>query len=100
CDRRIDSRFEGAIEVYNAAGRRLGYRRSQGRHEPLLDFTAPADGDYFLKVYDILFNGGPEYAYRLSVHTGPHIEFVMPASGLPNTTAEYTVYGRNLPGGQ
>jgi hypothetical protein len=44
----IDSRMEGAIELYNAAGRRLSHRRALGREEPLVDFTAPADGDYTL----------------------------------------------------
>jgi len=96
----IDSRMEGAIELYNAQGRRLMHRRALGRQEPLIDFTVPADGDYLLKVYDFLYNGSGDYFYRLSLHTGPHIDFVMPASGLPNTTSEYTLFGRNLPGGQ
>ena len=96
----IDSRMEGALEIHNAAGRRLLHRRALGREEPLLDFTAPADGVYLLKVYDFLYGGSAEYFYRLSVHTGPHIDFVMPASGLSGTTAEYTLFGRNLPGSQ
>ncbi|MGE5194754.1 MAG: hypothetical protein ACM3U2_19865 [Deltaproteobacteria bacterium] len=96
----LDSRMEGALELYTAAGRRLLHRRTLGRQEPLLDFAVPADGEYLLKVYDFLYGGGPEYVYRLAVHTGPHIDFVLPASGLPNTTATYTLYGRNLAGGQ
>ncbi|HEY3963308.1 MAG TPA: hypothetical protein VGM05_02045 [Planctomycetaceae bacterium] len=96
----IDSRMEGALELYTVAGRRIMHRRTLGSAEPVLDFTAPADGDYLLKVYDFLYTGNAEYFYRLSLHTGPHIDFVLPASGLPNTTAEYTLYGRNLPGGQ
>ena len=76
------------------------HRRTLGRQEPLIDFTVPADGEYLIKVHDFLYNGSAEYFYRLVVHTGPHIDFVLPASGLPNTTAEYTLYGRNLPGGQ
>ncbi len=98
--KRLDSRMEGAIELYNAAGRRLSHRRALGREEPLVDFIAPADGDYLLKVNDFLYGGNAEHFYRLSVHTGPHIDFVIPASGLANTTAEYTLYGRNFPGGQ
>src|SRR5262249_2475477 len=45
-------------------------------------------------------SGGPEYFYRLALHTGPHIDFVLPASGLAGTTATYTLFGRNLAGGQ
>ena len=85
---------------HTAAGRRILSRRTVGRQEPLIDFAVPADGDYLLKVYDFLYGGGPDYVYRLSVHTGPHIDFVLPASGLPNTTPTYTLYGRNLAGGQ
>jgi hypothetical protein len=98
--RRLDSRMEGAIELYSPAGRRLIHRRTLGREEPLIDFTVPADGDYLLKVNDFLYGGNAEYFYRLTVHAGPHIDFVIPASGQANTTAEYTLYGRNLPGSQ
>lgn len=96
----IDSRMEGALELYDATGRRLMHRRAKGRQDPLLDFTVPADGEYRVKVYDFLYNGSAEYFYRLTVHTGPHIDYVMPASGLAGTTAAYTLFGRNLPGGQ
>ena len=102
--KQIDSRMEAAVDLFavtpTGAGRRLLHRRTLGRQEPLLDFTIPADGEYLLKVHDFLYNGSAEYFYRLAVHVGPHIDFVLPASGLPNTTAEYTLYGRNLPGGQ
>lgn len=98
--RKIDSRLEGALELYGPNGRRLQHRRASGTVEPLLDFTVPADGEYLVKVFDFQYAGNAEYFYRLSLHTGPHIDFVLPASGVPNTTAEYTLYGRNLPGGQ
>jgi hypothetical protein len=102
--KQIDSRMEGALDLVNVtpagAGRRITHRRTLGRQEPLIDFTVPADGEYLIKVHDFLYNGGAEYPYRLAVHTGSHIDFVLPASGLANTTAEFTLYGRNLPGGQ
>ncbi|HEY2251564.1 MAG TPA: hypothetical protein VGH74_10910, partial [Planctomycetaceae bacterium] len=106
--KQLDSRMEGAVDLLTVtqtgnvigAGRRIMHRRTLGRAEPLLDFTVPADGEYLLKVHDFLYNGSAEYVYRLALHTGPHIDFVLPAAGLPGTTAEYTLYGRNLPGGQ
>ncbi|MFN0055937.1 MAG: hypothetical protein ACKV0T_27650 [Planctomycetales bacterium] len=97
--RKIDSRMEGVVELYQG-GRRLAHQRVTGKREPLLDFTSAADGEYLLKVHDFVFNGSPEYFYRLTVHTGPHLEFILPASGVANSTGEYTVYGRNLAGGQ
>lgn len=96
---RIDSRMEGALELYQG-GRRIAHQRMKGRQEPLIDFKVPADGEYLLKVFDFVYGGGPEYFYRLSLSTAPQIDFILPASGLPNATGEYTLYGRNLPGGQ
>src|SRR6266516_7047239 len=91
----IDSRMDAALVLYDVAGKELERNRSGG----LLDFAAPADGEYRFKLYDFLFRGGEEYFYRLAVGTGPHIDFIFPPSGLPGTKAKYLLYGRNLPGG-
>ena len=87
--------MDAALILYDAAGKELQRNRSGG----LLDFAAPADGEYHLKVYDFLFRGGGEYFYRLAVGTGPHIDFIFPPSGLAGTKGKYLLYGRNLPGG-
>jgi len=65
-----------------------------------LDFTAPADGDYYPAVHDFTYGGGAEHVYRLSVSQRPYIDFIVPPVGKPGSSAKYTVYGRNLPGGQ
>jgi hypothetical protein len=98
--RKIDSRMDGTLELYDAAGRRLARSNPRRTEEPLIDFAVPADGEYVVKVFDFVYGGGAEYPYRLLLRTGPWIDFVIPASGLPGTTSEYTLYGRNLPGGQ
>lgn len=97
---RLDSRMDAVLELYSSAGRKLATSHNEHRHDALLDYRLPADGDYTLKVYDFVFGGGADYMYRLSIHTGPHIDYVLPASGVAGTTAEYTLFGRNLPGGQ
>ncbi|MFN0199801.1 MAG: hypothetical protein ACKVT0_23865, partial [Planctomycetaceae bacterium] len=98
--KRIDSRMQPRLELYNGQGKRLSHATAEISRDPLLDYTFTADGDYMLKIYDVVYSGSPDHVYRLSIHTGPHIDFVMPASGLPNSTATYTLYGRNLPNGQ
>ena len=60
----------------------------------------PADGDYYLKFTDFMYNGGAEYFYRLSVGTQPYLDFITPTGAKPGTTADITFYGRNLPGGE
>ena len=99
--RRLDSKLDAALEIYNSTGKRLDFaRRNLFSQDAILDVTLPADGDYFVKVYDFTYAGGEDYPYRLTVSTGPHIDFVLPAAGVPGSNAPYTVYGRNLPGGQ
>lgn len=99
--RRIDSRLDAALEIYTSTGKRLDFaRRNLFSQDPLLDVTLPADGTYFVKVYDFTYAGGEDYFYRLSVSTGPYIDYVLPAAGVPGSNADYTIFGRNLPGGQ
>lgn len=91
----IDSRMDPLMILYDDGGREL----DRARNRDLLDFTAPEDGANLLQVSDFLYRGGPEYFYRLTIHAGPRIEFIMPLSAQPGTTNKHTVYGRNLPGG-
>jgi hypothetical protein len=47
----------------------LGFAPANGQqretHDPVLDFTAPADGEYVLGVEDERSEGGPDYVYRV-----------------------------------
>lgn len=98
---RIDGRLQGELSLYTAERKRLGRTIAKAaRHDPLLDVTIPADGDYFIRVADFLYGGGADHGYRLKVHTGPHVDYVLPPAGVPGTKAKYTIVGRNLPGGQ
>ena len=93
--RAIDSRAEPVVVLTDAAGRELERSRTGG----VLDFTAPADGPYLLRVHDVTYRGGPAFFYRLTVSTRPHVDFVLPPAGQPGTRGKYVLYGRNLPGG-
>src|SRR5438093_4945462 len=55
--RTLDSRMDPALLLTDASGRELERRRIGG----LLDFVAPADGAYFLEVFDGLYHGGDDY---------------------------------------
>lgn len=99
--RRLDSRLDAALEIYNSNGKRLDFaRKNLVSQDPLIDLTVPADGEYFLKVYDFTYAGGEDFPYRLTISTGPYLDFVVPAAGVPGTSNPFTLYGRNLPGGQ
>lgn len=95
----IDSRMDATCELYDPSGSLIELSRDVDGLDPLLDVTLPVDGEYKLKVYDFVFAGGADYFYRLTVGTAPRIDFVLPPAGMPGTTATYTLFGRNLPGG-
>lgn len=98
--RRIDSQLEATLEVYGPDGRRLVYTQGGTRNDPVTVVRLPSNGRYTVKIYDFTYRGGPDYFYRLSLHTGPHIDFVLPPSGPAGKTSRFTLYGRNLPGGK
>ena len=59
--RNIDSKLTPVIVVADKSGADLVVERRGGT----IDFTAPADGTYVVKVHDLTYNGGPYHFYRL-----------------------------------
>ncbi len=61
--RGIDSKLKPVLIIADAQGRDLLADRRGG----LLDFKAPVDGKYFVKVHSLTFQGGPAHFYRLAL---------------------------------
>ena len=57
---RIDSRMEASLVLFDMDAAELGRSRNRG----MIDFEAPADGEYVVKVHDFQFRGGADYFYR------------------------------------
>jgi IS5 family transposase len=95
----LDSRADTLLAVCSADGRELESSRHHVGRDPFVDFTAPADGTYYVSLTDSLYMGGKEYFYHLRVSERPHVDFVFPPAGEPGTTRGFTFFGRNLPGG-
>jgi Bacterial pre-peptidase C-terminal domain len=96
----IDSPAAIVLAVVAPDGRVLGESRRVGVNDPTLDIKIPYDGTYWVRVRDIVYAGGNDYVYRLTIGNRPVIDFVFPPAGLAGSNDEYLVYGRNLPGGQ
>ncbi|MGE3313680.1 MAG: pre-peptidase, partial [Planctomycetaceae bacterium] len=79
---RIDSRFAASLELF-AGTRRIAHTKSGVRRDAVLDVTLPSDGEYILQVHDVTFRGGAELFYRLTLTTGPHLDYIMPPAGAP-----------------
>src|SRR6056297_459310 len=95
---RIGSRMDATLVLYNSDGKLLKQVRDVVQLDPIIEFVAPADGEYFVGVYDFEYKGGNEYFYRLAVHEGPHVSFVFPPVAAPGSNDTFTVHGHNLPG--
>ncbi len=96
---RIDSRMDATLAVLNSAGKELARSRDESGLDPRIVFRVPADGSYFVQVFDYTYQAGNEHFYRLSVRSAPQIELVFPFAGAPGATQSFTLYGYNLPGG-
>ncbi len=89
----LDSRMEPSLVLYDLDAAELGRSRSGG----LIDYVATEDGDLAVKVHDLQFRGGADHVYRLLIHDGPRIDFMLPAAGQAGKAARHVVFGRNLP---
>lgn len=94
---RIDSQLRAVLEVFDDHGRRLAVNRGYFGIDPLIDFVAPADGFYIVRVHDLISAGGPEFYYRLEFDTQPRVLFTRPAVIQRGHTAQVTLFGWNLP---
>ena len=63
----IDSKLDAVLILADANGQDFIAERRGG----VLDFTAPADGNYVVKVHELTFRGGSEFFYRLSLQEIP-----------------------------
>ncbi len=112
--RRIGSTLSAVVTLFDPDEREL--QRNRGYHggDALVDFTAPADGEYSVGVRAANFAGQPVQDpktkkplpknhllfYRLTVSSAPYVDFVFPPSGAPDSNTSFTLFGRNLPGGK
>lgn len=106
---RIDSQGDASLKLVDGRGVELESNRDFVGRDPMLDFTAPADGNYWIGVHDALYKGSNLHPYILQVSAQPWIDAVFPpAVHVPNPVtpdtqqgkvAEATLLGRNLPGG-
>jgi len=97
--RRIDSRMTPVLEVLDPSGRVVATARRHHDDDPFVDFTAPADGRYVLRVHDLYAGGGDDVHYRLGVSTAPQVDFVFPPAARAGESSKVEVYGFGLPGG-
>ena len=64
--RRIDSELDSEIKILDSKGNVLASNDDAIGKDSRLDWTTPADGDYFLDIRDLTGHVGPNYYYNLT----------------------------------
>jgi hypothetical protein len=91
---KLDSLLDATLALTDADGKPLASNSDYYGRDPLIDFVAPKDGDYFVSVWDLSFRGG--HPYRLIVSDRPQVENVFPRAVQVGKATTLTVFGRNL----
>lgn len=93
----IDSRMQADVMVSGPDGKPLASNRGYRGGDAVLDFKAPADGDYLVRVSQFAYTtGGYDHFYRLTVTAGPWVDAVFPPVD-PIDSTGHKMYGRNFP---
>jgi len=91
---KLDSPMDATMTLLDASGKLLASNGDYFGRDPLIDFIAPRDGDYFVSVYDLSFRGG--FPYRLLVTDQPYVENVHPRALQAGKASPISIFGRNL----
>jgi hypothetical protein len=91
---KLDSLMHATLALRSSDGKQLASNSDYNGPDPLIDFVAPGDGEYFISVHDLSFRGGQPY--RLIVSDLAQVENVFPRAVQAGKPATVTVYGRNL----
>ena len=90
--------FDPVLTLQDSGGKLLqtvnGYRF---KIDPVLIFKVPQDGDFVLRIRDVLYRGRPDFIYRLSLGQLPFISHIFPLGGRRNSSVSLELHGANLP---
>ena len=95
---RLGSPLDARLEVRDAQGRKIAENDDYYGADPMIAFTAPADGEYQVHIQDTQTQGGQAYVYRLTLTAEPFIERVFPLGGQRGKTWTWKLMGQNVPG--
>ncbi len=88
-----------SLELLDAEGRTLASAEDTLGFDPLIEHELPRDGDYFVRVQLLNFQGFLEACYRLTVGEVPYVKGVFPAGFRRGTNTEVELFGANIPPG-
>lgn len=81
------------LTLYDAEGRELAANDDYYFADPMLCYTVPKTGDYYIQVRDSKYDGDPRWVYALIATTKPYAAHVFPMAGNPGQTIEVEPVG-------
>jgi len=86
-----------SLELLDAEGRTLASAEDTLGYDPLIEHSLPHDGDYFVRVQLLNFQGFPEAVYRLTLGEVPYVTGAFPPGFRRGTPTEIELFGPNVP---
>ncbi|MEI8383153.1 MAG: PPC domain-containing protein [Planctomycetota bacterium] len=86
-----------SLELLDATGRTLASAEDTIGFDPIIEFTLPADGDYFVRVQLLNYGGFPEAVYRLTLGDVPYPVSAFPAGYQRGTEPQIELMGPRVP---
>ncbi len=101
----LGSAMDGVLQILSPRGFVLEHNDDDHGLDPQIAFTAPADGDYGVRVFafpdvpntNVNFHGAANAIYRLTLTTGPFVDFALPMSVTRGPSTKLKLVGWNLP---
>lgn len=98
---RLGSPMDAVLQVVDTRGFIHRQDHDSRGLDPMLSFTAPADGNYVVRLFcfpakpnsTVDFAGGDTYLYRLTITTGPYISHALPLAIQAGKSAEDELKG-------
>lgn len=84
------------LELVDAQGRTLASAEDSLGLDPLIEWQAPDDGDYFVRVGLLNHSGFPEAVYRLTIGEVPYVTGVFPPGVQRGQSVEVELLGPNI----
>ena len=81
------------IALFDADGRELASGDDALFADPLLSYTIPKDGSYFLQIRDAKYDGDPRWVYAIRVTDRPFASHLFPMAGNPGQRVEVEPVG-------
>lgn len=95
---------DGVLQLVSPQGFVLEQNDDDQGLDPRIVYTVPADGQYFVRTFafpaqtnsSIIFSGGANWLYRLTITTDRFTDFVLPLAATRGAAGEVTATGWNL----